>query len=85
MGCVGGSGFDVGERSEVVPSRVQHCHSTLSVTYTIFVQILFALDSNAILQILPSCCQWFTSYLPSISIGTSSEPDRNLIGTSPND
>ena len=29
-----------------VSSRVQHCHSTLSVTYTHFVQIVFHLDYN---------------------------------------
>ena len=34
---------------------------------------------------LPSFCQLYAPYLPPDSIGTSSEPDRNLIGTSPND
>ena len=30
-------------------------------------------------------CSLVAPYLPAISIGTSSEPHRNLIGTSPND
>ena len=45
----------------------------------------FRIGDSAILHIHPSYCQLFATYLPPISIGISSEPDRNLIGTSPND
>ena len=53
-----------------VPSKLQHCHSTLGHSP----HILF-----------PCVPPLYATYTPPIHIGTSSESHRNLIGTLPND
>ena len=66
----------------------QYLHSTTHSfrlqSYYIFLIYASKLKDFVIFSFkFPSFCQLYATYLPPISIGTSSEPHRNLIGISP--
>ena len=68
--------FEVGlPKAMSVPSKVQQFLTYASkINNFAFFLLLF--------PVIPPL---YATYMPPISIGTSSEPDRNLIGTSPSD
>ena len=73
--------FEVGlPKAMSVPSKLQHCHSTLGHSPHICTYASKNHNFTRFLLSFPCIPLLYATYMPPISIGTSSESHRNLIG-----